>query len=149
MTARPARAISRRGGLNLSHAPAKRVVRVNLFKKTEEPPPVSPPETNGSSVDTEEITEKLTEYVEVAKAKWEEVEEKPAAIALTFASIIAIWAASNVLDSIDSLPILPGLLELVGLIVTSWFVYRYLIFGPDREELMANIDVFLKKVTGK
>lgn len=29
------------------------------------------------------------------------------------------------------------------------FTYRYLVFGPDREELVSNIEGFLKKVYGK
>jgi hypothetical protein len=29
------------------------------------------------------------------------------------------------------------------------FTYRYLVFGPDREELVSNIKAFLKKVYGK
>ena len=36
------------------------------------------------------------------------------------------------MDRIDRLPIVGGLLEFVGLLVTGWFVYRYLLFGPDR-----------------
>lgn len=66
------------------------------------------------------------------QAKWDETEEKPAVIAITSAAFVGVWALSGLVDRIDRLPIVGGLLELVGLVVTSWFVYRYLIFGPDR-----------------
>ena len=63
---------------------------------------------------------------------WDDVEEKPAAIAIAVAAIVALWALSGLVDAIDRLPIIGGLLEVVGLIVTGWFVYRYLLFEPDR-----------------
>lgn len=53
-------------------------------------------------------------------------------VAITSAAFIGVWALSGLVDRIDKLPIVGGLLELVGLVVTSWFVYRYLVFGPDR-----------------
>ncbi len=53
-------------------------------------------------------------------------------IAISLSTFVAIWAASALVDGINKLPLLGDLFELVGLVVTSWFAYRYLIFGPDR-----------------
>lgn len=63
---------------------------------------------------------------------WEGVEEKPAAVAIIIGAITGVWALSGLVDAIDRLPIIGGLLEIIGLIVTGWFVYRYLLFEPDR-----------------
>ncbi|BDA50106.1 probable protein CURVATURE THYLAKOID 1A, chloroplastic at C-terminar half [Coccomyxa sp. Obi] len=98
---------------------------------------------------SDEISEKAQEFASDLKAKWDDLDEKPAAVAITISVFVAIWAASGVVDAVDRLPIIGGLLEFVGLLVTGWFAYRYLIFGPDREELKSNIESFLKKVTGK
>lgn len=68
----------------------------------------------------------------MSQGKWDRTEEKPAVIAITTAAFVGVWALSGLVDRIDKLPVIGGLLELVGLVVTSWFVYRYLIFGPDR-----------------
>jgi len=70
--------------------------------------------------------------VHVAQAKWDETEEKPAVVAIAFASFVAIWASSGVIDALNRLPIVGGVLEFTGIVVVSWFTYRYLIFGPDR-----------------
>lgn len=105
-------------------------------------------EEKGSEV-TEELSAKATEVLENAKAKWDETEEKPAVIAISAVSFVTIWAASALIDGVDRLPFLGGFFELVGLIVTTWFIYRYLLFGPDREELKKNIDGFISKVAGK
>lgn len=66
------------------------------------------------------------------KAKWDETDEKPAVVAVGVAAFVAIWALSGLVDRLDKLPLIGGFLELVGLLVTGWFTYRYLTFAPDR-----------------
>lgn len=53
-------------------------------------------------------------------------------VAIGVVAFISIWALSGLVDRVDRLPIVGGLLELVGLVVTGWFAYRYLTFAPDR-----------------
>lgn len=67
-----------------------------------------------------------------AQAKWDQTDEKPAVVAIGVGTFVTIWALSGLVDRIDKLPVIGGLLELVGLLVTGWFIYRYLVFGPDR-----------------
>jgi len=76
------------------------------------------------------------------------VEEKPAAIGITIAAFVALYALNGVVNAVDSIPVVSGGLELVGLFVSAWFVYRYLIFQPDRQELKQNLGEFVDKVTG-
>ncbi|PKA64804.1 Uncharacterized protein AXF42_Ash016835 [Apostasia shenzhenica] len=44
------------------------------------------------------------------------------------AALLALWISSAVVGAIESLPLFPKLLELVGLGYTVWFSYRYLFF---------------------
>ena len=64
------------------------------------------------------------------KEKWDKTEEKPAAIGLTAAAFVGLWVLNGVVNALDHIPIVNGVLELVGIFVSSWFVYRYLVFGP-------------------
>ena len=64
------------------------------------------------------------------------------------AGLVALWTAVGALKSIDKLPILPGVLELVGIGYTGWFTYRNLIFQPDREALISNIKSTYNEITG-
>lgn len=104
-------------------------------------------------IDTEEISKKMTDAATntgaFLQAKWEETEDKPAAVAVTGGAILLLVALSSVVDAVDRIPIISDLVELVGVVVTGWFTYRYLVFGPDREELVASAKAFVKKVYGK
>ncbi|KAL5992635.1 hypothetical protein ACLOJK_013554 [Asimina triloba] len=41
---------------------------------------------------------------------------------------LALWISSAIVNAIDSIPLFPKVMELVGLIFTIWFSYRYVIF---------------------
>jgi len=63
-------------------------------------------------------------------------------------AILALWISLVVVRALDSVPLLPGLLELVGLGYLGWFVYRYLLFQENRKELANNLDDLRKRITG-
>ena len=46
----------------------------------------------------------------------------------------------------QQLPLLPFIFELVGISYSGYFVYRYLLFKPDREELGEKIDDIKSKI---
>eukprot|EP00877_Chromochloris_zofingiensis_P013220 jgi/Chrzof1/8151/UNPLg00198.t1 len=102
---------------------------------------------------SDEASEKLNEAVNnisaSIKENWEKTEDKPAAVLITLSAVLALITLNGVVDAVDKIPIVSGVIELVGIVVTGAFTYRYLVFGPDREELVNNIKSFLKKVYGK
>ncbi|CAG9461209.1 unnamed protein product [Pedinophyceae sp. YPF-701] len=94
-----------------------------------------------SSVDVESI-------IADAKASWDKVEDKTTAIIYVVGGIVALWLASTVVGAVNSVPLLPKLMELIGLSYSAWFVYRYLLFKSSRQELVADIEDLKKKITG-
>eukprot|EP01023_Acetabularia_acetabulum_P058797 TRINITY_DN6994_c0_g2_i3.p1 TRINITY_DN6994_c0_g2~~TRINITY_DN6994_c0_g2_i3.p1 ORF type:complete len:282 (-),score=38.98 TRINITY_DN6994_c0_g2_i3:101-946(-) len=98
---------------------------------------------------TEELQQKASAVVSELKGKWETVEEKPAAIGLAVSGFIALLALNGVVGAIDKIPVINQLMELVGVGVTGWFTYRYLIVKSKRDELIGLATDFVDKVTGK
>ncbi|KAI3409586.1 uncharacterized protein J3R85_019127, partial [Psidium guajava] len=63
-------------------------------------------------------------------------------------AVVALWLVSVVVRAIDSIPLFPQLLEVVGLGYTFWFTSRYLLFKKSREELAAKIEEVKQQVLG-
>ncbi|ESW07183.1 hypothetical protein PHAVU_010G108500 [Phaseolus vulgaris] len=94
-----------------------------------------------SSVDANELFTDL-------KEKWDAVENKSTVLIYGGGALVAVWLSSILVSAINSVPLLPKILELVGLGYTGWFVYRYLLFKSSRKELATDIEVLKKKITG-
>lgn len=69
-------------------------------------------------------------------------------IALIFAAIIAVRLTLAVLKSINDIPLLSPLFELIGLGYTVWFVYRYLLKASNRSELIEDFNALKGQVLG-
>ncbi|XXG40964.1 hypothetical protein AAC387_Pa01g1543 [Persea americana] len=98
-------------------------------------------EETSSSLQVEEIFSDL-------KEKWDAVENKTTVVLYGGGAIVAVWLSSIVVGAINSVPLLPKLMELVGLGYTGWFVYRYLLFKSSRKELATDIEALKKKIAG-
>ncbi|KAL3743598.1 protein CURVATURE THYLAKOID 1A, chloroplastic [Eucalyptus grandis] len=82
------------------------------------------------------------------KEKWDALENKSTVILYGGGAIVAVWLSSVVVGAINSVPLLPKIMELVGLGYTGWFVYRYLLFKSSRKELAEDIEGLKKKIAG-
>jgi len=69
-------------------------------------------------------------------------------IVATILAVPFLLVLSNVIGFLNSLPLIPDLLELIGLIYLLWFTYRYLLFAESRQELGKTIAGIKKKVLG-
>ncbi|XP_010691346.2 protein CURVATURE THYLAKOID 1C, chloroplastic [Beta vulgaris subsp. vulgaris] len=87
--------------------------------------------------------------VESVQNLWDNGEDRIAVIGLGLTAVIAFWASLNLVAAIDKLPVIPGFLEFVGILFSSWFVYRYLLFKPDRQELFRNMNKSISNILGQ
>eukprot|EP00475_Leptophrys_vorax_P041449 TRINITY_DN78181_c0_g1_i1.p1 TRINITY_DN78181_c0_g1~~TRINITY_DN78181_c0_g1_i1.p1 ORF type:complete len:163 (+),score=21.43 TRINITY_DN78181_c0_g1_i1:137-625(+) len=102
---------------------------------------------------TAEETEE-TEFVTKSKAllkdateKWNAVEDKTTVLIYVGGAGVALWLSSTIVGAVNSIPLLPKFLELVGTVYTGWFIYRYLLFKSSRKELSLLIDDLKTKIT--
>uniref|UniRef100_A0A2P2LAW0 Cyanobacterial aminoacyl-tRNA synthetase CAAD domain-containing protein n=1 Tax=Rhizophora mucronata TaxID=61149 RepID=A0A2P2LAW0_RHIMU len=94
-----------------------------------------------SPVDANEIFTDL-------KEKWDAVENKSTVLLYGGGAIVAVWLSTVVVGAINSIPVIPKVMELVGLGYMGWFVYRYLLFKSSRKELATDIEALKKKIAG-
>lgn len=80
--------------------------------------------------------------------KWEETENKSTVITYVAGATAAVWLSSTLVGAINVVPLLPKVMELVGLGYSTWFVYRYVLFKESRKELAEQVDSLLNRVSG-
>ena len=56
-------------------------------------------------------------------------------ILLLLSGVVTVKVVLAVLDAINDIPLLSPIFELVGVIYSGWFVYRYLLNASTRQEL--------------
>ncbi|KAK6136430.1 hypothetical protein DH2020_029851 [Rehmannia glutinosa] len=87
----------------------------------------------------EVATTETPEFVKTIQEAWDKVEDKYAVTSLAVAGGVALCASAGMISAIDRLPLVPGVLELVGIGYTGWFAYKNLASKTDREALIRKI----------
>ncbi|XP_021275186.1 protein CURVATURE THYLAKOID 1D, chloroplastic [Herrania umbratica] len=123
--------------VTLEEVPA---VEKNIYN--EKLPPEGPKEESG--VDEES---QIFQFLENLKAKLDS-EDANSIILYGSGTLVALWLVSAVVGAIDSIPLFPKLMEVVGLGYSLWFGSRYLLFKKNREELTAKIEELKQQVLG-
>ncbi|KMZ65597.1 Protein CURVATURE THYLAKOID 1C, chloroplastic [Zostera marina] len=90
-----------------------------------------------------------TNIVKYIKDSWGDSEDRYALVGLGFAGIAGFWALTKFFGTIDKLPLIPSVMEFVGIAFSSWFIYNCLLFKPDREKLVTNVKKSFADVFGK
>ncbi|XP_039122636.1 protein CURVATURE THYLAKOID 1C, chloroplastic isoform X1 [Dioscorea cayenensis subsp. rotundata] len=88
-------------------------------------------------------------FVKYVRNAWNNSEDRLALVGLGFAAIAAFWASSSLIAAIDKLPFIPSALEFIGIWFSWWFIYRYILFKPDREELVRNVKNSISDILGQ
>ncbi|KAJ9522953.1 hypothetical protein QJQ45_023752 [Haematococcus lacustris] len=111
------------------------VVRVQVEPDLKTTDPVATTETT----EADRLLKDLSE-------KWDRVDNKGQVALYTGGAVFALFLTNTVLGAINNVPLLPKLLELVGLAYSAWFTYRYLLFKANREELMKEVQDLKGKI---
>ncbi|XP_058105085.1 protein CURVATURE THYLAKOID 1B, chloroplastic-like [Magnolia sinica] len=90
----------------------------------------------------------IPEIMKTVQEVWDKIEDKYAVTVLALAVAIALWGSAGLISAIDRLPLVPAILELIGIGYTGWFVYRNLVFTPERETLINKIKDTYSNVIG-
>ncbi|XP_062199477.1 protein CURVATURE THYLAKOID 1D, chloroplastic-like isoform X2 [Phragmites australis] len=129
-----------------------------LSEKPVAPAPApAPAKWDGFGRDVSNVEEKETEEVQSEPASWGvlnqigvELDSDKSYSALVYgtSAVVAVWISSIVVSALDSVPLVPQVMEVVGLGFTIWFTSRYLIFKENRAELIARVSSMKKQILG-
>uniref|UniRef100_A0A7S0SCP8 Cyanobacterial aminoacyl-tRNA synthetase CAAD domain-containing protein n=1 Tax=Mantoniella antarctica TaxID=81844 RepID=A0A7S0SCP8_9CHLO len=95
-----------------------------------------------TKINTDEVLKTIAD-------KWEDTENKSAVITYVAGGAAIVWLSGTVVGAINAIPVLPKVMELVGLGYSTWFVYRYVLFKDSRKELVEQFDALKDKVSGE
>ena len=70
-------------------------------------------------------------------------------VGLIIAAFIAVKLVLALLGAVNDVPLLAPTFELIGLIYSGWFLYRYLLKASNRQELLGDIAAIRDQVLGK
>jgi hypothetical protein len=70
-------------------------------------------------------------------------------IGLIVAAIISVKLVLALLGAVNEVPLLAPTFELIGLIYSGWFLYRYMLKASNRQELLEDINTIKDQVLGK
>ena len=70
-------------------------------------------------------------------------------LGLIFGVFLSIKMTLAILEAINDVPVLAPLFELIGLIYSGWFIYRYLFKASDRRELANQLDAIKDQIVGR
>lgn len=82
------------------------------------------------------------------KVDWEKVGRIGAVVGILLVSSLALVLVNSVLATIHLIPVLPGLLELLGLVVTAQWCYRNLYTKDKRHAFVERIRNLRKEYLG-
>lgn len=94
------------------------------------------------------VSKDFDEVLGDLKEKWDSVENKSTLLVYGGGALAALWLSSTVVSAINSVPLLPKFMELIGLGYALWFTYRYLLFKESRKELATDVEELKQKITG-
>ncbi|OMP06528.1 hypothetical protein CCACVL1_01529 [Corchorus capsularis] len=96
----------------------------------------------------EVATVETPEIVKTIQEAWDKVEDKYAVSSLAVAGVVALWGSAGMISAIDRLPLIPGLLEVVGIGYSGYFAYKNFLKGSDREALIKKVKETYKEIIG-
>ncbi|KAI5064298.1 hypothetical protein GOP47_0020968 [Adiantum capillus-veneris] len=106
--------------------------------------------TTSSSEDSgmSDASRQIQEIFDDLKMKYDALENKSQVWIYGGGALVALWFSSIIVGAVNNIPLLPKVLEFVGLCYSGWFVYRYLLFKSSRKQLAADIEELKLKITG-
>jgi glutamyl-tRNA synthetase len=96
----------------------------------------------------DQVLEILSELPAIVAGFFGRYQKPIVTLGLILAAIITIKVMLAVIESLNDIPLLAPTFELIGIVYSGWFVYRYLLRASDRQQLWAEIQAWKEQLLG-
>ncbi|MEL6853961.1 MAG: CAAD domain-containing protein [Cyanobacteria bacterium J06607_13] len=98
---------------------------------------------------TAQVVDKLGDLDKYFGEFFQEYKRPLIALGLFFGLFLSIKLTLAVLEAINDVPVLAPMFELIGLLYSGWFVYRYLLKASNRSELTDEMSALKDQILGR
>lgn len=98
---------------------------------------------------TSQVVSKLGDLDKYFGEFFQEYKRPLIALGLFFGLFLSIKLTLAVLAAINDVPVLAPMFELIGLLYSGWFVYRYLYKASNRSELASEMSALKEQILGR
>jgi hypothetical protein len=116
---------------------------VRAFREEEAPSSSKTMKDNRAKELVNNLNNGASDVASKVQAWWEASDEKPTIIAVGAGSLLALYFASS---TIDRLPLISTIFELIGLTFTGWTAYRYFLIDGEKDKMVSQVKGFASKV---
>ena len=95
-----------------------------------------------------QILEILSELPAIIYGFFEQYKKPIVTLGLIVTVIITFKVMLAIVESLNDIPLLAPTFELIGIIYSGWFVYRYLLRASNRQELSAELQAWKDQLFG-
>lgn len=130
------------------------VQEIKVDTSTDEPALITPySATSQSSQQWRRVGERasafLAELPDYLTDFFSEYRRPLVTIGLVVGAFISVKLILSILDSINDIPLLAPIFELIGIAYATWFIYRYLWQASNRKELSDSFEALKSRVLGE
>lgn len=98
---------------------------------------------------TAQVVDKLGDLDKYFGEFFREYKRPIIALGLFFGLFLSIKLTLAILAAINDVPVLAPMFELIGLLYSGWFIYRYLLKASNRRELASEMEALKDQILGR
>ena len=95
-----------------------------------------------------QILEVLSELPAILAGFFGQYQKPIVTIGLIVAAIITLKVMLAIIESLNDIPLLAPTFELIGIVYSGWFIYRYLLRASNRQELSVELQAWKEQLLG-
>ncbi|GGA08379.1 CAAD domain-containing protein [Okeania sp. KiyG1] len=95
-----------------------------------------------------QILEILSELPAIISGFFAQYQKPIVTLGLILGLIVTLKVMLAVIESLNDIPLLAPTFELIGIIYSGWFIYRYLLRASNRQELSVELQAWKEQLLG-